>query len=260
MLDLRRPGVRAAAGQDLLLELSSRPRTSVGGLRQGIGPLRANLQGLQLRGAGHPPAPLTLATPWRVVLDGVSPAQGVAPLRHRGPVLPLTRSADRRPDPQAASVLDHRTDHRGRQTPWRSSARAEISKRLGLTLMPLTMAGHASRDCVFCRNSLHPAGAVDRHQRWILQSHHSSCPSVPCAAMVNGCRARSSTAGWSPGESQDYLAVRTPAPDAGIARSRWPALGAGFLNSGYVQRGLSRYTDAWGPRPTAPSAERNRRC
>ena len=58
--------------------------------------------------------------------------------------------------------------------------------------------------------------------------------------------------GWTPGNKLLFSRLRLDQSMQVNGGRRW---GLGFLNSGYVQRGLSRYTRAWGPVYRALSGE-----
>ncbi|NDF61417.1 MAG: phosphodiester glycosidase family protein [Synechococcaceae bacterium WBB_3_034] len=182
---------------------------------------------------------LSLASPWRLVLD--MPAEAAAsadqpPSPPRDPRLlalqqqglQLQRQVVRQGDQQ---LLLHSVQLDPRQVPLELRPLRRPSGMQGLSsLNQLARQGQALiaiNGGYFNRVNRLPLGAMRHQGRWL------SGPILNRGAI-----------GWSPGELPqfDRLSLEESVEDE--QRQRWPI---GSVNSGYVQKGLARYTADWGP-------------
>jgi len=249
VLDLDGPVFVQRVGRDLVLEL----RADQDQIRmlQGMG-IGASHQGstLRLRGQATRLRSLSLANPWRLVLDGVRPNQGSTAQAPR-PVLPLTH-------PQIAPlirkgfVLEHRQIKVGVKPLelWRVGgqlqslgltlqAQTQVGTQQGLRFLPQLSSAPTTVAAVnggfFNRITQLPLGALRKEGTWL------SGPILNRGAV-----------GWNRGGIPRFGRLSLTQELRGPDRRTWRL---SHLNSGYIQRGLSRYTDAWGPRYKALSGE-----
>ena len=238
VLDLASPAlVRSGDGQ---LQLSTAANSSqLSQLSQlGLSP-RQEGDWLSLRAAEG--QRLTLAGPWRLVLD--LPAAGGS----SASATPTPAAPERDPQLQALQrqglKLDRRVLSLGSQQLLINSVQLD-PRRLPLELRPLNrpdgMQGLSSLSQLarqdnaviainggyFNRVNRLPLGAMREQGRWL------SGPILNRGAL-----------GWEPGElpSFDRLSLLESLEDS--QRQRWPIAS---LNSGYVQKGLARYSADWG--------------
>jgi hypothetical protein len=198
--------------------------------------------GLQLRAAaGGAPRLLTLAAPWRLVLD--LPA-GTA----TSPSTP-TATAPPPPDPRLQALLgqglqmDRRIVRLGNQQVLMSSVRFDpratpldlrpLNRPDGMQgLSSLTQLARSEQALIavnggyFNRVNRLPLGALRDNGRWL------SGPILNRGAM-----------GWSQASLPSFGRLSLEDTIVDSSGQRWPVLA---VNSGYVQRGLSRYTADWG--------------
>ena len=241
VLDVEKPVFVQRRGSDLLLNLRSDQRQqatlrSLGLMPKQVGSL------LTLRGQATKVQSLTLAGPWRVVLDGVKPAtSAVRSAPGRG--LPLS-------DPAISALIrrgltiERRTVRVGVKPLEVLRAGGDLT-RLGLTLTPLAMAG-SQQGLRYLPQLSRPAGALVA----INGGFFNRIKQLPLGALrrdglwLSGPILNRGVIAWGNNNSLTFGRLRLDqALRVGNGR-RW---GLGFLNSGYVQRGLSRYTSAWGP-------------
>ncbi|MGB1776191.1 MAG: phosphodiester glycosidase family protein [Synechococcus sp.] len=241
VLDLDGPLLIQRIGNDLSLELQTSREQFRALRRLNLGAVRRG-SNLRLRGQATRLRTLSLANPWRLVLDGVRPAQ---PRSNRPPdqPLPLTH-------PQIAPlirrgfVLDRLQLKVGVKPLeiWRAGGPLQS---LGLTLEPLAQTGSqqglrflpqlapssrviaAVNGGFFNRINQLPLGAVRQNSTWL------SGPILNRGAI-----------GWSRGETPLFGRLSLRQTLHGPGRQIWRL---SHLNSGYIQRGYSRYTTAWGP-------------
>ena len=200
-------------------------------------------QTLLLRGQATRLRTLSLNNPWRLVLDGVRPGPRQS-VRRPPQTLPLTH-------PQIAPMVRkgfvlERLQIKVGVKPleiWRAGGQLQS---LGLTLRPLTKAGSqqglrflpqiaptnqvitAVNGGFFNRITQLPLGAVRQNGTWL------SGPILNRGAI-----------GWNPGEPPLFGRLSLTQALRGPDGQLWYLT---HLNSGYIQKGLSRYTSAWGPR------------
>ncbi|WP_255116379.1 MULTISPECIES: phosphodiester glycosidase family protein [unclassified Synechococcus] len=198
--------------------------------------------GLQLRAAaGGAPRLLTLAAPWRLVLDlpaGTATSPSTA-----------TATAPPPPDPRLQALLgqglqmDRRIVRLGNQQVLMSSVRFDpratpldlrpLNRPDGMQgLSSLTQLARSEQALIavnggyFNRVNRLPLGALRDNGRWL------SGPILNRGAM-----------GWSQASLPSFGRLSLEDTIVDSSGQRWPVLA---VNSGYVQRGLSRYTADWG--------------
>ena len=246
VMDLSGPALLQRDGDDLLLSLRSTP-TQDGQLRAlGLRPWRRR-DHLRLRGQGSRLSTLTLATPWRVVLDGVGSAANRAGTNATSEQKAL-QSSLLNPVVQGllrqGLVLDRRTVTVGVKPliVYRIGTDPSIQ---GLSLLPLAprrgqqglrflhqltrpdQALFAVNGGFFNRIRQLPLGAVKRDGIWL------SGPILNRGAI-----------GWSANQRLLFGRLRLDQELSIEGGRRWRL---NHLNSGYVQKGLSRYDRSWGP-------------
>ncbi len=243
VLDLNGPVFVQRQGNDLLLDLQSSRRQQNELKRLGLAPLQT-ASGLRLKGQAPRLRSLTLATPWRVVLDGVKHQSGRSNVALSAPTaLPLT-------DPALAAlvrrglVLDRRRIRVGVKPLEILRAGGELD-HLGLSLMPLPMAG-PQQGLRYLNQLAAPAGALVA----VNGGFFNRIQQLPLGALrlrgmwLSGPILNRGVVAWETGKTPEFGRLRLDQELRVQGGRRW---GLGFLNSGYVQRGLSRYTAAWGP-------------
>ncbi len=251
VLDLSGPALVQRLGNDLVLGVSTTP-TQAGQLR-GMG-LRIQRQRSQLAlpGQGQALATLTLADPWRIVLDGV-PAGGEAN-RSQG----IDRLATALMSPAVQSlisrglVLDRRTVTVGVKplTVYRAGT---VPQGQGLRLLPLAPT-QAQEGLRFLNQLAQPVGAMVA----VNGGFFNRVRQLPLGAVrlndswLSGPILNRGAIGWDPGKRLSFGRLRLNQELILSGGERWSL---GLLNSGFVQRGLSRYTRAWGPYYRALSGE-----
>ena len=244
------------SGRRVVLDLSAPAlvRSGDGTLRIGTQASGAQLQ--QLRDLGLNPSQgngwlslqlpppeqtLTLAGPWRLVLD----------LPGAGPTTasPLTPAPDR--DPRLTSLqnqgllLERRIASVGGKQLLLNAVRLDPQK-VPLELKPLNRA-----DGMQGLSSLSQLARQDEAVIAINGGYFNRVNRLPLGAMreqgrwLSGPILNRGAAGWRPGElpSFDRLSLLETLEDS--SRQRWTVAS---VNSGYVQKGLARYTADWGSR------------
>ena len=230
-------------GNDLLLDLRIDRSQRRLLQRLNLNPRQTD-SGLELRGQASRLRSLSLAAPWRVVLDGVSTGSPAA----------LSRRQETRPlpvaNPAIASlirrgfVLERRTVRVGAKPLELLRAGGDL-RLLGLTLAPLAMKGR-QQGLRFLPQLSQPAGALVA----VNGGFFNRIKQLPLGALRRGGQWLSGpilnrgVVAWGDGGSPVFGRLRLDQELRVDGGRRW---GLGFLNSGYVQRGLSRYTAAWGP-------------
>ena len=245
MLDLDRPTFTQRIGTDLAFALRVTTRQHFIFKQLGLNPIQEG-QLLRLQGQAIRLRSLSLAKPWRLVLDGVG-NRNVA-VQSRGE-LPQDNAA-LAPFVQKGLVMEERTIKVGGK-PLRIFRVGGKLKSLGLRLQPLAEEGRqqglsflpelsrsanalaAINGGFFNRINQLPLGALRRDGTWL---------SGPILNRGVIAWSRDSTLHFGRLHLQQELQVNSA--------KRWRL---GFLNSGYVQKGLSRYTPGWGSRYRALS-------
>ena len=238
VLDLDGPLFVQRIGDDLLVNLRSTPAQQRELQRLKLTP-QQNSAGLLLKGQATRLQTLSLAAPWRLVLDGVrrSPtAAAIDPLNLAGPAVAgwIRRGL----------LLEQRTLTVGVK-PLQVLRSGGDLPRIGLALKPLAMAGQ-QQGLRFLPQLSQPAGAVVA----VNGGFFNRILQLPLGALrqdgrwLSGPILNRGVIAWDGKEALRFGRLRLDQELQVNGGRRW---GLGFLNSGYVQRGLSRYTRAWGP-------------
>ena len=238
VLDLDSPALVQRVGDDLHLGLRSTASQRRELQRLRLAP-QQRTDSLVLRGQATRLRTLCLAEPWRVVLDGVragtpTPAAAVLPLSSPAIARWLRRGL----------VLEERTVTVGVK-PLRVLRTGGELQRIGLTLKPLTMAGQ-QQGLRFLPQLSQPANAVVA----INGGFFNRILQLPLGALrqqgewLSGPILNRGVVAWGEDDQLQFGRLRLDQQLQVNGGRRW---GLSFLNSGYVQRGLSRYTRAWGP-------------
>ena len=238
VLDLDGPLFVQRIGDDLLVNLRSTPAQQRELQRLKLTPQQSSA-GLLLKGQATRLQTLSLAAPWRLVLDGVrrSPtAAAVDPLNLAGPAVAgwIRRGL----------LLEQRTLTVGVK-PLQVLRSGGDLPRIGLALKPLAMAGQ-QQGLRFLPQLSQPAGAVVA----VNGGFFNRILQLPLGALrqdgrwLSGPILNRGVIAWDGKEALRFGRLRLDQELQVNGGRRW---GLGFLNSGYVQRGLSRYTRAWGP-------------
>jgi hypothetical protein len=238
VLDLDGPLFVQRIGDDLLVNLRSTPAQQRELQRLKLTPQQSSA-GLLLKGQATRLQTLSLAAPWRLVLDGVrrSPtAAAVDPLNLAGPAVAgwIRRGL----------LLEQRTLTVGVK-PLQVLRSGGDLPRIGLALKPLAMAGQ-QQGLRFLPQLSQPAGAVVA----VNGGFFNRILQLPLGALrqdgrwLSGPILNRGVIAWDGEEALRFGRLRLDQELQINGGRRW---GLGFLNSGYVQRGLSRYTRAWGP-------------
>ena len=237
VLDLKAPAlVRSDDGQ-LAISAEGNPEQ----LRQlaglGLKPRQDN-GWLQLEAKGER---LTLGRPWRLVLDlpsdtaltslnrpsGTSPNTALATLQRQG--LALNRTVDRIGNRQ---VLINSVQLDPRRVPVDLRPLNRSNGMKGLSSLSQLARNESALIAInggfFNRVNRLPLGALKDNGQWL------SGPILNRGAV-----------GWGDGELPQFDRLRLQESVLDPRQRRWSLIS---LNSGYVQKGLARYTEAWGPR------------
>ena len=249
VLDLTGPALMQRQNDDLLLGVSITAVQEVQLRRIGL-QVKRERQGLRLKDSADRPT-LTLAAPWRIVIDGLSGSTPRA--RSSGNAF---QAALLNPEIQAESrrglVFDVRTIRVGVKPVRIYRAGAPFNSR-SLVLRPLAARG-AQTGIRFLRQLAQPEQALLA----VNGGFFNRVRQLPLGALrvdgtwLSGPILNRGAIGWTPGKRLLFNRLRLDQVMQVKGGRRW---GLGFLNSGYVQRGLSRYTRAWGPVYKALSGE-----
>lgn len=242
VLDLSGPALIQRQGNDLLLAVSTTP-SQEGQLRaMGLRPHR-DKQTLGLRGQATGLRTLTLAHPWRVVLDGLNKRGNTRTPSGRDPLAdsllnPAVRDLIRR-----GLVLDKRLVKVG--------VKPLVIYRVGtdpdshhLSLRPLAPTS-GQQGLRFLNQFARPAGALFA----VNGGFFNRMRQLPLGAVkrdgswLSGPILNRGAIGWSGTDRLRFGRLQLRQELVVDGARRW---GLGHLNSGYVQRGLSRYDRAWG--------------
>ena len=238
VLDLDGPALLQRVGDDLHLGLRSTASQLKELQRLQLNPEQRS-DSLVLKGQATRLRTLSLATPWRVVLDGIR-ANGATQAAAR---LPLSNPAIAR-WLRRGLVLEERTVTVGVK-PLRVFRSGGPLQRIGLTLKPLTMAGQ-QQGLRFLPQLSQPLDAVVA----INGGFFNRILQLPLGALrqqgewLSGPILNRGVIAWSDNDPLQFGRLRLDQQLQVNGGRRWRL---SFLNSGYVQRGLSRYTRAWGP-------------
>ena len=248
VLDLNGPALVQRLNGDLLLELKL-SQTQQRQLRAwGLTPQQHRHGGLVLKGQATKLRSLSLASPWRVVLDGVQiggrrPAQSAhLPLRDPAVAEWLRRGF----------VLEQRIIKVGVKPIQVFRAGGQLS-RLGITLQPLVKA-EQQQGLRFLPQLSQPAGALVA----VNGGFFNRINQLPLGAVrhqgiwLSGPILNRGVIAWGASGDLQFGRLRLNQSLRVNNGRRW---GLMALNSGYVQKGLSLYTPAWGPRYRALSGE-----
>ena len=250
VLDLSGPALVQRQNDDLWLGISITAAQDAKLRAIGLKTKRER-QGLRLEGRADRPT-LTLATPWRIVIDGLSSSRTTR-VRSSGNAL---QSALLNPEIQAASrnglVLDARTFRVGVKPVKVFRAGVPFNSK-SLELRPLAARG-AQTGIRFLSQLAKPEQALLA----VNGGFFNRVRQLPLGALrvdgtwLSGPILNRGAIGWTAGHKLLFNRLRLDQSMQVNGGRRW---GLGFLNSGYVQRGLSRYTRAWGPFYKALSGE-----
>ena len=248
VLDLNGPALVQRLNGDLLLELKV-SRTQQRQLKAwGLAPQLDRDGGLVLQGQATKLLSLSLASPWRVVLDGLQggsrrPAQSARlPLSHPALAEWLRRGF----------VLEQRTIKVGVKPIQVFRAGGDLS-RLGITLQPLVKP-EQQQGLRFLPQLSQPTGALVA----VNGGFFNRINQLPLGALrhqgvwLSGPILNRGVIAWGSSGDLQFGRLRLNQTLQVNNGRRWNLMA---LNSGYVQKGLSLYTTAWGPRYEALSGE-----
>ena len=250
VLDLSGPALLQRQNDDLVLGVSITAAQEAQLRAIGLKTKRER-QSLRLQGSAARPT-LTLASPWRLVIDGLNSSRA-ARVHSTGNAL---QSAQLNPEIQAERrnglVLDARTLRVGVKPV--KIYRAGVPFNSGtLKLRPLAAQG-AQTGIRFLSQLAQPQQALLA----VNGGFFNRVRQLPLGALrvdgtwLSGPILNRGAIGWTAGNRLLFDRLRLDQSMQVNGGRRW---GLGFLNSGYVQRGLSRYTRAWGPVYKALSGE-----
>ncbi len=242
VLDLNGPALLQRQGNDLLLGLLATP-TQEGQMRaMGLKPRRRH-NTLTLEGQSTNLSTLTLSSPWRIVLDGLSTAGQET--HHGGNPFssallnPTIQGLMRR-----GLVLDRRVVKVGVK-PLVIYRVGTDPNTQGLDLRPLAPAS-GQQGLRYLNQLSQPSGALVS----INGGFFNRVRQLPLGAVkrdgtwLSGPILNRGAVGWSNDNRLQFGRLRLNQELSVEGGGKW---GLGHLNSGYVQRGFSRYDRAWGP-------------
>ena len=251
VMDLSGAAIIQRQGDDLLLQLKATPDQESQLRRIGL-QTRQEPGGLKLLGQSSKLSTLTLKSPWRVVLDGITPTKPA--IRRRQ--VQAFQSALLAPELQdlikKGLVVDQRVVQVGvkRIQLYRASVQHNTS---ALLLRPLAPS-HAQPGLRYLNQLAQPAKAMVA----VNGGFFNRVRQLPLGAVrldnkwLSGPILNRGAIGWDRNGPLIFGRLQLIQDMTVAGRRRWPL---GMLNSGYVQRGLSRYTRAWGPTYRALSGE-----
>ena len=238
VLDLDAPVFLQRLGEDLLLNLRSDP-AQLHQLRSlGLRP-RKKMEGLVLQGQASRLRSLSLGDPFRLVLDGISrTALRASPPRqtlHSPAIAPWLRRG---------LVLERRLLTVGVKPLELLRTGGDLTA-VGLRLQPLTMRG-GQQGLRFLPQLAQPAGAVVA----VNGGFFNRIVQLPLGALrrdgrwLSGPILNRGVIAWDRSDELRFGRLRL---DQSLRVNGGPRRRIDSINSGYVQRGLSRYTSDWGP-------------
>ena len=248
VLDLNGPALVQRLNDDLLLELKVSQTQQRQLKTWGLAPQQHRDGGLVLKGQATKLRSLSLASPWRLVLDGV-PTGGRS--QASTATLPLS-------NPAVAAllrrgfVLEQRIIKVGVKPIQVFRAGGDLG-RLGITLQPLVKADQ-QQGLRFLTQLSQPAGALVA----VNGGFFNRINQLPLGALrhqgvwLSGPILNRGVIAWGASGDLQFGRLRL---NQTLQVNNGRRLGLMALNSGYVQKGLSLYTPAWGPRYRALSGE-----
>ena len=248
VLDLDGPALVQQLNDDLLLDLKVSPGQQGQLKAWGLSPRQHRDGGLLLQGQATKLKSLSLAGPWRMVLDGVRVGGRRTPPAAR---LPLS-------DPAVAAmlrrglVLEQRTIKVGVKPIQVFRAGGDLSS-LGMTLQPLAKTDQ-QQGLRFLPQLSQPARALVA----VNGGFFNRVNQLPLGALrregiwLSGPILNRGVIAWGATNELKFGRLRMEQMLQVNNGRRW---GVNVLNSGYVQKGLSLYTRSWGPRYQALSGE-----
>ena len=250
VLDLSGPALMQRRDDDLLLGVRTTSAQNAQLKRIGL-TAQHQSQLLVLKGKGQQPT-LTLAGPWRIVIDGLGGTRSPSPVAQGHGLQAALMSPATKAAQAQGLVLDVRTVRVGIKPllVYRAGARFDSDN---LSLRPLAARGS--------QTGLRYLTQLAQQQRAVAAVNggfFNRVRQLPLGAIrmdgtwVSGPILNRGAIGWSIGQPLLFDRLRLDQTLQVAGGRRW---GLGHLNSGYVQRGLSRYTRAWGPIYKALSGE-----
>ncbi len=242
VLDLNGPALLQRQGNDLLLGLLATP-TQEGQMRaMGLKPRRRH-NTLTLEGQSTNLSTLTLSSPWRIVLDGLSTA-GQETHHGGNPFASALLNPTIQGLMRRGLVLDRRVVKVGVK-PLVIYRVGTDPNTQGLDLRPLAPAS-GQQGLRYLNQLSQPAGALVS----INGGFFNRVRQLPLGAVkrdgtwLSGPILNRGAVGWSNDNRLQFGRLRLNQELSVEGGGKW---GLGHLNSGYVQRGFSRYDRAWGP-------------
>ncbi|QNJ02055.1 phosphodiester glycosidase family protein [Synechococcus sp. PROS-U-1] len=248
VLDLNGPALVQQLNGDLLLELKVSPSQKRQLKAWGLAPQQRRDGGLVLQGQATKLRSLSLSSPWRLVLDGVRVGGRRQPPSARLPLSNPTVAALLR----RGFVLEKRTIKVGVKPIQVFRAGGDLS-RLGITLQPLAKT-EQQQGLQFLPQLSQPAGALVA----VNGGFFNRINQLPLGALrregvwLSGPILNRGVIAWGSSGDLQFGRLRLDQTLQVNNGRRWDI---NTINSGYVQKGLSLYTPAWGPRYQALSGE-----
>ena len=245
VLDLSGPALVQSLDNNLLLNLQATAQQRRQMKALGLMP-KQQRNGLMLIGQAEALSSLTLDKPWRIVLDGIGKQSNATNLR--SPLLnPSIQALIQR-----GLIFDTKVVNVGVKPLQITRVGTNLSKQ-GLLLRPLPQINH-QQGLRFLNQLAQPADALIA----INGGFFNRVRQLPLGALrldgtwFSGPILNRGAIGWGPTGHLSFGRLQLQQELQGSKGQRW---NLGTLNSGYVQRGLSRYTRAWGPIYQALSRE-----
>jgi len=248
VLDLNGPALVQQLNGDLLLELKVSPSQKRQLKAWGLAPQQRRDGGLVLQGQATKLRSLSLSSPWRLVLDGVRVGGRRQPPSARLPLSNPTVAALLR----RGFVLEKRTIKVGVKPIQVFRAGGDLSG-LGITLQPLAKT-EQQQGLQFLPQLSQPAGALVA----VNGGFFNRINQLPLGALrregvwLSGPILNRGVIAWGSSGDLQFGRLRL---DQTLQVNNGQHWGIKAINSGYVQKGLSLYTPAWGPRYRALSGE-----
>jgi hypothetical protein len=251
VMDLSGPALIQRQGDDLLLQMKVTTLQESHLRRLGL-QTRRERGGLKLLDQSSKLSTLMLKEPWRVVLDGITPTN---PSTRRRQYQAFQRAllAPEMQDPiKQGLVLDQRVVQVGVK-PIRLY-RAGIHHRSSALLLRPLAPSHAQPGLRYLNQLAQPAKALVA----VNGGFFNRVRQLPLGAVrldnkwLSGPILNRGAIGWDRNGPLMFGRLQLIQEMTVVGQRRWPL---GMLNSGYVQRGFSRYTRAWGPTYRALSGE-----
>ena len=245
VLDLSGPALVQSLDNNLLLNLQATVQQRRQMKALGLMP-KQQRNGLMLIGQAEALSSLTLDKPWRIVLDGIGKHSNATNLR--SPLLnPSIQVLIQR-----GLIFDTKVVNVGVKPLQITRVGTNLSKQ-GLLLRPLPQINH-QQGLRFLNQLAQPADALIA----INGGFFNRVRQLPLGALrrdgtwFSGPILNRGAIGWGPTGHLSFGRLQLQQELQGSKGQRW---NLETLNSGYVQRGLSRYTRAWGPIYQALSGE-----